>query len=128
MWVISIIGRKVGNVNGCYVLRQVDECEWFSSWLTIMFSYGTRIQWKSVSCPHTHTHHPSIHPSIHRGELVGGVVYSGGECVDSNFTQSSSNKLLLLFWLFKTLINSLHNLTHFIPFFCSREYEHDHLL
>jgi len=77
---------------------------------------------------HTHTIHPSIHPSIHRGELVGGVVYSGGECVDSNFTQSSSNKLLLLFWLFKTLINSLHNLTHFIPFFCSREYEHDHLL
>jgi len=46
---------------------------------------------------HTHTIHPSIHPSIHRGELVGGVVYSGGECVDSNFTQSSSNKLLLLF-------------------------------
>jgi hypothetical protein len=31
-----------------------------------------------------HTHTPSIHPSIHHGELVGRVVYSGGECVDSN--------------------------------------------
>ncbi len=88
-----------------------------------MFSYGTRIQWKSVFYPHTH--HLSIHPSIHHGELVGGVVYSHGECVDSNFTQSSSNKLLLLFWLFKTLIT--HFTTSLISYlFLFNRIGHDH--